>query len=118
MGTSGAADHIPYTDGTIYSGFGSTVRKNCGDSAATMTNWMVLTIQSNTNDWELWINRTSEFSTASNTIGWGSAPRIGSSELAVVEMEGDIAEIILVPSVVSDANRTNVWDWLESKWAL
>jgi hypothetical protein len=74
---SGGNDHYPFTDGVIYDGQGSTVRKTVGDATASLATVHLLRIFTKANDWSLRVNNQTVHSTATNTVGWAASPIIG-----------------------------------------
>lgn len=80
-GTASAEDHLPWNSGLIYHGFGSTARKVNGSGfSESMTDPCVATFISGPGDWRLYLNSTLTFSTASNTVGIGAAPKVGGND--------------------------------------
>lgn len=78
-GTSGNNSHYWYDpDGKIYDDFGSTVRKNALTTITTpLSTWHVLHIYSAPSDWAMYQNTSLVHQTATNTVGFPSAPKIG-----------------------------------------
>jgi hypothetical protein len=74
---AGGNDHYPFTDGVIYDGQGSTVRKTVGDATASLATVHLLRIFTKANDWSLRVNNQTVHSTATNTVGWAATPIIG-----------------------------------------
>jgi hypothetical protein len=82
MGNFGSAadnSHSMWTDGRIYDGFGSTVRKSMADPMPRFTTSRIIAIHSASNDWQFFIDGSAFFTTVSNNVGWSSSPRIGGS---------------------------------------
>jgi len=92
--------HRPFTDGIIYDGFASTVRKTAGNPTESLTNRNIMTIVSQTNYWELRLQKESFYTTTTNTVGYNSTrekPQIGrSNEGGTIRyFNGRIAEVII-----------------------
>jgi hypothetical protein len=110
--------HFPWTDGAIYDHFGSNVRKTVGNPASPLTNWRMISKVSAPNDWRYYIDGALFYSTASNTVAWGNNPRIGASYFNSYKYYGDIAEILVFPSALSNTDRLAVETYLATKWGI
>lgn len=117
VGGSGS-DHYPFTDSTVYMGFGSTTRKSTGNPSVALTGFHLLNIWSAANDWAMQINGTSHFSTGTNTVGFTNAPMIGRSLNVTYFDTGDIAEIICFNAKLSAGERTSMNDYIEAKYGI
>lgn len=67
------SNHFPFTDGVIYDGFCSTVRKTVGDPTPPLTNWHIYTCRSQTNLWKANLDGAELHSTTSNTFSAATA---------------------------------------------
>jgi hypothetical protein len=116
------ATHFPFTDGVVYDGFGSTVRKTTGNPTTTLAQWNVYGIVSKANEWTSRINGVQHFTTATNTVGWGTAATnaLGVSESAgsTYYLSGHVGELIVYDSELSAANRQAVEAYLMAKWGI
>jgi hypothetical protein len=79
MGTQGnLGNHIPYSDGNIYDGFGSNSRKTVGNPTPSLTSWRIYAVVSAANDWRFYLEGGAPlFSTTSNTVAWQTAAYAG-----------------------------------------
>jgi hypothetical protein len=117
-GSDSAGDHWPFTDGTIYAGWGSTVRKTIGNPAATMTSFRIYAIVTAASDFRFYIDGGAAFfSTATNTVGWGASPNLGGT-VAGGLLDGDIAEIVAYDSALSLTDINQVGGYLSTKYAV
>ena len=109
------AVHYPYTDGNIYDGWGSTVRKNTGNPALTLASWRTYCVRSATNDWTSFLDGTQHFTTGTNTVGFTATPAFGGS-VAPYYLQGDAAELFIFDSALSVGDRQSMEAYLTSKW--
>jgi hypothetical protein len=70
------------------------------------------------NDWRYYIDGALFYSTARNTVAWGNNPRIGDSYFNSYKYYGDIAEILVFPSALSNTDRLAVETYLATKWGI
>jgi hypothetical protein len=108
FGAGITSHHYPYTDGTIYDAFGSTVRKTTGNPTPALTNWHVYEVVSKTNEWTSRINGTQHFTTATNTVGWTTTPQLGGQSSVNLYCQGDIAEFLLYDNDIGSTARVFV----------
>ena len=118
LGTAASPDHYAYSDNNAYMGAFSTVRKSTGDPTPALDSPHLLNIYSASNDWNMLINGTSHFSTATNTFGAEAAPRIGQGRdgSGDIILSGDIAEVCAFPAKVTAGERTNMKSYLATKY--
>lgn len=117
FGTSGNTDHYPYTPDTpdgIYSDFGSTVRKTCGGSVSTITNYHCTYIWSKSNDWGLHQDGQKVYETTTNTVGFHSSPRIGHNGSA--GMKVDLAAWYIFSVKPTDANVAKMYRYIQKEF--
>jgi hypothetical protein len=69
-------NHYPFTDGVVYDGFGSTVRKTTGNPTAALDSWHIVSIHTRAGGYDLYLNGTIHFTTATNTVGWSTSPNL------------------------------------------
>jgi hypothetical protein len=79
FGTSGSTDHSPFTDGTVFDGFGSTARKNAGNPTPDLSQWHIWNVRSVASDFAILLNGAAFFSTATNTVGFHATCQLGSN---------------------------------------
>lgn len=76
FGSSANQDHMPFSDGNVYYGAGSTTRKSCGNPTPSLAAAYLQTCVSAASSWILRLNSAVFYSTGSNSVGFGT-PRIG-----------------------------------------
>jgi hypothetical protein len=84
--------------------------------------------RSKASDWRYFLNGTQIFNTGTNTVGWTTAPRIGSSGdgdnisgfpgFNVNYYEGYIAEVVLLSEFAGTSDWQKVEGYLAWKWGL
>lgn len=113
------ATHFPWTDGSIYDGSMSTTRKVPGNPAAALTSWRIYEVRSASGDWEAKLDGTSLLSTATNTVGFASLPRLGSSFDGSDNywLDGRWAYFALFPAL-NTADANSMRSWLQTRFAL
>ncbi len=114
-----SGDLYPFvTDGKIYDGWGSTVRKSTGADPPALTNWHVYEVRSASGVWSNYFNGSQLFTTGTNTVGWSTAPKIGRTNVNLNTLEGMIAEILFYTAIQSGAGLTAIYDYLESEYTI
>lgn len=113
-GTSGQASNIPFTDGNIYEGFATTVRKNAITHSANMANPYIFDSYSQANDWQLFLNGTNIFSTATNTFGVSSAAPVIVGNVATMKC----CEYIVFNRVLTSNERTELTRYLGARYGI
>src|SRR5262249_28096178 len=89
FGSSGDKTHFPYTDGTIYDTFGTTVRKTTVDPAPALTSFRVYTVKSSSGNWTSYLDGTQLYTTGSNTVGFTTTPNLASNLDVSAFLQGD-----------------------------
>ena len=109
-------------DNVIYDDFGSTTRTTIGDPATNLAAWHMSSFHAASNDKRMYINATSFFTTASNSVGWrspqpmiGKGARTGGGENY---LDGWLAELIFVNEALSTSDRQKLEGYLAYKWGL
>jgi hypothetical protein len=121
---TGDINIFPYSDGNIYEGFCSTVRKTVGNPTPTLTSWRLYNTSSTNGSWIARLDGTQIFSTAVNTFTSDASGimatdrRFGQSGSTSSYMNGRVAEVILYGRVLSSADRDQVESYIASKYAL
>lgn len=105
-GTSGSTDHTPFTDGIIYDGWGSTVRKTTINPVANTALWTLYNVRSKSGLWINALNGERLWGTLTNTVGFSTAGLIGKSVSNY--FLGDVAEIQFYDHVLSNTDRSTV----------
>jgi hypothetical protein len=122
QGGANGSNHFPWTDSNIYDDFGSTVRKTVGNPSPALTSWRILSFHSKGSDWRCYIDDGAVFSftTATNTAGFTSTPKIGTSTNGVSPVYANmwVAEIVLTNDFLTDADRNKVAGYLAWRHAI
>jgi len=108
--------HVPFTDGTVYENFGTTTRQTTINPTPSLASWCLYNVSAAASDFNARINGTSFYSTATNTVGFATAPKIGVS--VAVHYDGDFAEIIMYNAKLSTADRAGVNGYIATKYGL
>lgn len=119
FGSAGDTDHWPFTDGNVYDGFGSNARKSTGNPTVSLSSaYRIIGIHSAANDWGIFIDGTSHFSTGTNTVGFDSTPWLGSNDAFDAFLDGWIAEAFFTDAKQSESDRQKAEGYLAHKWDL
>lgn len=117
-GTAGVnRDLYPDTDGIIYDGWGSSTRKNTVDPTPALTSWRVYGAITTSSEWTNFLDGSQLFTTATNTVSWSTAPRIGVTD-TLRNLNGQVEEIIFYSRKLSSTERQTVYDYLEGKYGI
>jgi hypothetical protein len=110
-GSAGQGEHMPYSDGIIYTSFGSNTRYTAGNPTPSMAaNVCVMSIVSASGLWQLYVNGSLLYNSSTNTYS-GNTGSIGSSGRFFVDAR--IAEIV----IVTNSTSTNTRELLEGYMA-
>jgi len=114
--------HVPYSDGVIYDGWGSTTRKTTINPSVTFTNWGWYNVYSAASAWGNRQNGKTIYTTASNTTGWaptwyyfGRSRNSGGSNYYLY---GYVAEILLYSAKLTDDQRAQTEAYIEQKYGI
>jgi hypothetical protein len=119
FGSDLSGDLYAFNDNRIFSAFGSTTRMSLGTSwtsSFTITNWILLEFRTAAGAWSCRMNGTEIFSTATNTVGWSSAPFIGRRSAGPGNMRGYVAEIAIYDHVLSGGDYTTFKSYITTKY--
>lgn len=110
MGNDLNVSHYPFTDGTIYSDWGSSARKNCGNPTPSLASVALINIISKSGEWTINLNGVQLYTTASNTVAWSATPAIGreTSGFGNVFLDGWLFEGVLYSTVRSSGQRADI----------
>lgn len=113
FGTDAATNHIPYTDGTVYDGFGSNARKTTVNPTPSFASWRLYSAYSASGDWANYVDGTQIYSTATNTVGFNAAAYI------VLEPGCKLAgEHLLFDQKLGSTDRTAIFNDIEAAYGL
>jgi len=107
--------HFPWTEGTIYDSWGTTVRKTVGNPSPSLTTARVYNVQSASGAWLAALDGSTLLSTGTNTVGFATAPTLGRS-INAYYYRGTVAMIAVSDSVLSAGDRSIVLNYLTEKW--
>lgn len=113
---TGVNGHYAYSGGGLYPAWGSSAQKNAG-AHPLLNQYRVYEIISAAGDYRVYLDGVLQFSTGTNTVSFGSAPQIGRS-FDTFWLFGQIAEIIVYNSVLTDAQRQQVEGYLANTYAI
>lgn len=109
-----STDHEPYSDSTVYHGWGATARKTVGNPASALTTPRQIDISTASGAWGYNLDGASVFSTGTNTVGWTASPKFGGAD--PYYFDGRLAEVFMYDSVLTGTNLTNARNFLKTKW--
>jgi hypothetical protein len=114
---SGQGTTYPWTgDGVIYEAFGTDTRKVTGDPSLSLASWRIYCVKSAHNAWTSYLDGTQHYTTASNTVSWASSPYYLGRSNGSGFLDGDVAELLLYDTALSDTDRQDVEAYLADKW--
>lgn len=115
LGTNGD-DWYSFSDGTVYNGFGSSARHTT-NTPSDLRIANVSTFIAAASDWRWYRDGASQFSTATNTIAWGSNAIVGFGTGASSHYSGKIAAIVLYPSAHGTTDQQTNEAFLKAKFS-
>ena len=118
FGIDPAANHWPFTDGTVYDGWGTDVRKTLGNPTPSLASWRLVNLRSEINSYVAEIDGGALFSTGTNSVAFNTQPYIGGNAIGAQALVGHIAEYMQYDHVLSSGDRQQVEDYVETKYAL
>ncbi|HNC56658.1 MAG TPA: phage tail protein [Leptospiraceae bacterium] len=112
--------HVPFTDGTIYDGFGSTARKNTGNPTNNLASFFLYNVSTKANLFTVRINGSQHYTTNTNTVGWTTTPRLGgqAGNFSSAGFDGYIAAIIIYNRVLNSSERAAVRAYCAAKYSV
>jgi hypothetical protein len=118
FGTGAQSSHYAWIDGLIYDDWGSNLRKAGFTPTVAITSWRIVNIISTSSEWTYTIGGVQQVTTATNTVGFNTAPTIGCDWCGSYNLDGDIAEIIIYNRKVDTPERAQVNSYLNRKYGL
>ena len=115
-GSAASVAVVPFTDGTIYDEFGTTVRKTTVNPTKSLATPSIYSVISTSSEWTNSLDGTQQFTTATNTVGWNTATRIGSSVTNF--FDGVMCEWIVYGAKLSAANRAAAIAYLKARYGI
>lgn len=114
LGSSGTGDNVPSFDNNAYTDVGATVRRMVVPTVPVRTA-QCLEIISTSSEWTAVQNDIQAFTTATNTVGWSTAPWIGQSASHDF-WNGLFGEFLIYDHKLSTADRAQARTYLKTKW--
>ncbi|HWA11396.1 MAG TPA: fibronectin type III domain-containing protein [Opitutaceae bacterium] len=115
LGTNDAS-YYPLSDGQIRDNFGTTAAKTIGDPVIALNGYNIYNIAAQSGEWTARINGAVQYTTATNTVSFKTAPILGAS--GPYGFSGDVAEVIIYNHVLSSSDRDAVGAFLCTKYSL
>ena len=116
-GTSGSAQHYPFSDGQVYEPWGTTIRHTLGNPTPSLLDPHLYNVRTAPGSYVAEINGAPFYSSASNTVGFG-AGTVGFGFNSFFYFDGVIAEFVMYNRVLTADERLDVEDYLQTKWGL
>lgn len=113
----GNQSFYPLDSGVIWDNWASTTRKIVGDPTPSLTSWRLYEMLSKSANWTAWLDGTQIFTTGTNTVQFGTGPKIGVNS-ALSNLAGDIEEIIFYSRDINSTEIQTVKDYIADKYAL
>lgn len=107
------AEAEPYTDGNVYTAFGTSARKNFNPTPALDVK-RIFWQRSAPSDFQYWLDGASVFTTGSNTVELGIGPNLGAGGVGF--WEGFFHEFLLINTTTSPAEKQTIEGYLAWKW--
>lgn len=116
FGNSGQDVHYPYSDGVIYDGFGSNVRKTTVNPTPTLSSqYRLYNVTSKSGGWTNRLDGTQLFTTATNTVGWTTAPKVGLGGPGLF-LQGTITELWIYSRELTTGERDSMLAYFNSQF--
>lgn len=107
--------HFPFTDGVIYDQFGTDTRKTTVNPTDSLASTFIYNVVSKSGEWTSRLNGTQIFTTAINTVGWSTAPKIGSGSSSFA-YDGYMFEVAILSVERTSGERAAIISDLSTKW--
>lgn len=105
----GSASIVPWSDGTIYDGWGTNARKTTVNPVPSMAVPCVYNVTSVSGEWTNRLNGVQLFTTATNTVGFPSASYLGfGPEGGGYYYKGHFSELLILNRKLSPSERLSV----------
>jgi len=109
----------PNSDGTVWEDFGTSVWQSLGQPAANLTQYNIYSISSSAAEWTQRFNGLVSYDHAGNMVSFRASPTLGADNAyGQGSFTGDIAEIIVYNTVLTQAQRDTISAYLGSKYNL
>ena len=107
---------VPFTDGIIYDGFGSTIRKTTINPVPSLASPRIYSVITTSSEWTSALDGVQIYTTATNAVGWNTATRLGSS--VTNWFDGVMCEWITYPAKLSTTDRAKTLAYLKSRYGI
>ncbi len=105
--TTTYSTNMTWSDGRVYESFGTDTRKDSIFSPGSVNDsFSIYGVVSASNDYRVYQNGSSKYTTASNSVVVGASPSIGTS--SGYYLLGYVAAVVIATSAVSDALRRRI----------
>lgn len=104
-------DYVPFTDGKIYCGLFSSLRKNAvlAKGAGFFTSPHIFEVISEANNWQIFIDGHLEYTTNTNSVSNGTTSSLlGDPEASSVRMAGGLSEVLVCAPKLGSTDRSLV----------
>jgi hypothetical protein len=120
LGNSGGNSHVPEPSvGKIYEEFGTPSRKDAiVYTPNSFTAWHIYNVYSALNDYQIFYNTTSLYTSSSNTVDFPAAAKLGEGLTGGICMDGDIAEFFLFSRKLTGTERGQMISYIQDKYAI
>lgn len=108
FGASTAANHLPFTDGTVYFQAFSTTRHVVGNLTPSFDLPRIIEVESKNNLFNFFVDGTVQFTTSTNTYANPSGGKVIGSDISIAPNSnflGYAAELLVVSSILSTTHR-------------
>lgn len=110
FGNSGEDVHFPYADGVIYDGFGTTARKTTVNPTPSLSSaFHTYNVTTKAGGWTSRLDGTQLYTTATNTVGWTTAPKLGRMGGATLWLNGYIGEVFMFSRELTSGGRADMF---------
>lgn len=111
MDTAVQASNVPFTSGVIFDAWGSDSRKTTVDPTPSLASPALYNVTSGPSNWTSRLNGAILFGTATNTVGFNTAPQLGRSFDGLSTeafMNGHISECLIYKKTLTASQRDSV----------
>lgn len=112
------SQHYPFNDGNVYEPFGTDTRKSTGNPTPSLASWNLYNVRSASGAYSTYLNGTLHYTTATNTVGFGSNTHTLGVNQAANFAAVDVAEWIVYNNIIGTSDRTGLHAYLESEYGL
>lgn len=109
VSTASYSTHMTWSSGSVYESFGTDTRKDAIFSPGSANDsFSIYGVVSASNDYRVYQNGSSKYTTASNFVGVGASPSIGVGNAGGYHLLGYVAAVVIATSAISDALRRRI----------